>query len=501
LCPKSVEHFQNMSDSMRAVMGRAGFALLFIPLAVTVVVGQTRVGRPRALPPLRSIIVSTDRVERLERWVKAVDEHEPGDIGDAASEIGRFSENALRDLWVDAQSLVALMRDRNTAVFEASGGTPPVRTRIIYKPADLRRMKVLACAAAGVLDDRDCVAIDAKAASEGQAPHLAVHAATSRKAGDEDNYILRRAALLHADVAMLVSSAAAEPSSGQTAVATLGPRLMRVTTSDGIGRDVQHVGLHWEIGRKLLDAVRTPREATPHPERDRMVSDWYRATSAWMILNEDHNTKHLDRAREIFPKDRDILFLSGCQHEAYARPMIQSAVQTAVLPAGFSIDVESAGTELRRAESFFRAALSQDPAHAEARLRLGRVLGQLDRHADAASELRVSIESLADAQQRYYGHLFLGAEEEALGRFEAARAAYGRARQAYSRAQSPYLALSELARRTGDRAGAVRATQEMFDLSKDPARDDPWWSYFLVGARNAEDWLDELRRPFKRARH
>ena len=107
--------------------------------------------------------MSTDRVDRLERWLKAVDQHEPGEIDDAASEIGRFSETALRDLWVDAQSLVALMRDRKTSVFQATSGPPPVRTRIIYKPADLRRMTVLACAAAGLLDDRDCVAIGAKA--------------------------------------------------------------------------------------------------------------------------------------------------------------------------------------------------------------------------------------------------------------------------------------------------------------------------------------------------
>lgn len=487
------------SGSMSPVMRRASVALLFLPLAVQVVVGQLQVG-PRALPPQREIIVSTDRVDRLERWLKAVDQHEPGEIDDATSEIGRFSETALRDLWVDAQSLVGLMRDRKTSVFQATSGPPPVRTRIIYKPADLRRMTVLACAAAGLLDDRDCFAIDAKGALDERAARLAAHAATSREAGDEDNDILRRAALLHADVAMLAPSAAAEPKSTQTTVGTIGPQSVRVTTSDGIDRNVQLVGVNWDIGRKLLDAVRTPRERMPHPERDRMVHDWYRATSAWMIWNENHDTKHFDRAREIFPNDQDILFLSGCQHEAYARPLIQSAVQTAVLPTGFSIDVDSARRELRRAESFFRGALSQDPAHAEARLRLGRALGLLDRHADAASGLRAASESLADAEQRYYSDLFLGAEEEALGRFEAARAAYERARQEYPRAQSPYLALSELARRTGDRAGALRAAEEMFDLSKDPARNDPWWSYFVVGARNAEDWLDELRRPFKRAR-
>jgi hypothetical protein len=136
--------------------------------------------------------VSTDRVDRLECWLKAVDQHEPGEIDDATSEIGRFSETALRDLWVDAQSLVGLMRDRKTSVFQATSGPPAVRTRIIYKAADLRRMTVLACAAAGLLDDRDCVAIDAKGALDERAARFAAHAATSREAGDEDNYILRR---------------------------------------------------------------------------------------------------------------------------------------------------------------------------------------------------------------------------------------------------------------------------------------------------------------------
>ena len=276
------------SGSMRPVMGRASFALLFLSLAVQVVVGQLQVG-PRALPPQREIVVSTDRVDRLERWLKAVDQHEPGEIDDAASEIGRFSETALRDLWVDAQSLVALMRDRKTAVFQATSGPLPVRTRIIYKPADLRRMKVLACAAAGLLDDRDCVAIDAKGALDDQAARLAEHAATSREAGDEDNYILRRAALLHADVAMLAPSAAAEPYR-HLAVRTIAPQSVRVTTSDGIDRDVQLVGVNWDIGRTLLDAVRTPRRANAPP---RARSDGPRLVSCHVGLDDpDRKSRH-----------------------------------------------------------------------------------------------------------------------------------------------------------------------------------------------------------------
>jgi tetratricopeptide (TPR) repeat protein len=480
-------------------MRRASVALIVIALAVPAVVGQMRVGpRSKVLPAQREIIIATDRIDRLERWVKAVERHDPGAADDAAREIGRFSESALRDLWVDAQSFVALVRDRRTSVFEAESYAPPVRIRLLYKPAELRRMRVWACAAAGAFDDRDCVAIDAKGASGREGEQLAEHAAASRKAGDADNYIIRRAALLHADVAMLAPAGSAARASAHATTPMIGPQSMRVVTSDGIGRDVQIVGVHWQIGRTLLDGVRTPEERVPHPERDRMVRDWYRGTSAWMILTENHDTKHLDRARQIFPDDPDILFLSGCQHEAYARPPIQNVVQTAALPMGFSIDIESAHVEARRAESYFRDALSKDPEQAEARLRLGRTLGELGRHAEAASELRLASASLEDAQQRYYGDLFLGAEEEALGRFDAARAAYGRASERYPRAQSPYLALSALARRRGDRAGALHAMQEMFDLSEDPVRDDPWWSYFLVGARHADQWLDELRLPFKR---
>ena len=151
-------------------------------------------------------------------------------------------------------------------------------------------MTVLACAAAGLLDDRDCVAIDAKGALDGQAARLAEHAATSREAGDEDNDILRRAALLHADVAMLAPSAAAEPASAHAAVRTIGPQSVRVTTSDGIDRNVQLVGVNWDIGRKLLDAVRTPREPNAPP---RARSDGPRLVSCHVGLDDlERKSRH-----------------------------------------------------------------------------------------------------------------------------------------------------------------------------------------------------------------
>jgi hypothetical protein len=98
---------------------------------------------------------------------------------------------------------------------------------------------------------------------------------------------------------------------------------------------------------------------------------------------------------------------------------------------------------------------------------------------------------------RYFVALFLGAAEEALGNDAQATASYARAAALYPTAQSPHLALSALARRRGDRTGALNALQRTFDLSKtDSERQDPWWTYHVAHGRHAEALLEELRRPF-----
>jgi hypothetical protein len=78
------------------------------------------------------------------------------------------------------------------------------------------------------------------------------------------------------------------------------------------------VAVPWDLARVLLDDVKPRGSDHPAPGRDDMVRDWYRATAAWMQNREDYQTLHLDRAREIFPTDPVILFLSGTQAETYA---------------------------------------------------------------------------------------------------------------------------------------------------------------------------------------
>ena len=120
-----------------------------------------------------------------------------------------------------------------------------------------------------------------------------------------------------------------------------------------------------------------------------MVRSWYRATAAWMQKRNYHDPVHLTRARGVFPNDADILFLSGCEREEYARPDTQAAARAAVLPDGITLDIRSEREELGQAEAFFRRALALKPDAPEARLRLGRVLLLRGRYKEAADELRL----------------------------------------------------------------------------------------------------------------
>jgi len=301
------------------------------------------------------------------------------------------------------------------------------------------------------------------------------------------NRVLKRGALLHADIAMLApvqSHAAANPSPADM-------QDLVFLYRDGRLQGVESAGIHWRLGRMLLDEVR------PDPSRDEMVRLWYRSTSA--RLQSAHAfvyaIPHLDRARQLFPGDADLLLYSGSLHECMATPRVQAAA----LPTqpGFSSSIRSARAELQQAESFFRQAVKSDPTLTEARVRLGRVLDLLGRHQDGASELRRSASETEDALLLYYADLFLGQADLALGRLDEARSAFERAASWYPRAQSPRLALSQLARQVGDRAGALAAMEHVLDLpAAEGEREDPWWYYNEVHVPDSDHLLDEMRQAF-----
>jgi len=450
------------------------------------------------------------RVDRVERWLKALLQHQPGTDDEPVYVVGSWSALDMRMLWIDTTNLLALMRNPRIARFDMRQPGQRLVQQIRYTPKEMHRLKVLACAAAGIVFERECVASRAASELDADLRRLARLAADARLSHD-DNYMLRRGALLHTDVGMLTAGVTEPVNLGTS----LGPQRIRMNISDGRETNLGETGVHWETARMLLDHVKPagrlrqgsgePRRSEaeaganrPDPARDEMVRQWYRATAAWMQAREDHDTLHLDHARQIFPADPDILFLSGCLHETYSGPRIQSAVRMAVLPTGVKMDLGSDHAELREAEGFLRRAVNAKPDFAEARLHLGRVLFRLGRHAEAVNELTQALRSIDDPLLRYYGELFLGAAREALGDLDGAGESYARAAALQPGAQSPLVALSALARRRGDRAGALSQIRRVFDLPASEAdTDDPWWTYHVSQARNADELFEALIQPFR----
>ncbi|MDQ2944122.1 MAG: hypothetical protein M3R21_10705, partial [Candidatus Dormibacteraeota bacterium] len=362
--------------AMRRVLLAVGLVLLGASGAAA---GQRRSGLP-ALPPPREVTVAADRLDRLQRWLKAVDRHEPGEQDEALAEIGEWTNTELRELWIDVNVLSQLMRNVRLSRFVVQGEGQRAATEIRYTSFQHRQLIAFACAAAAMLADRDCVEIKATSSLDADLVRLAQHAGAERARTGDMNYVARRGALLHTDIAMFHPHAPVEPFSSSS-TPSVGPTTWRVDIADGRGLDAGMSAVHWDIARLALDQVKPPGSERPAPERDGMVRAWYRATGAWMQYREDHDTIHLDRARKIFPDDPDLLFLSGCQRETYAGPAIQSAIRSVVLPPGLTMALESERGELRQAEGFFRRALALRPDMGEAHLRLGRVLGQQGRHA------------------------------------------------------------------------------------------------------------------------
>jgi tetratricopeptide (TPR) repeat protein len=448
-----------------------------------------------ALRAQQTITVPAASVDRVERWLKAVARHDPGGEDAASDEIAAWSNGALQTLWVDLSSLVALMRRPDLNKFTVTPQGSSKGTRIDYPPLQLQRMRVYACAAAGALKELPCVNLRAADSVDAQLRVLAARAEASRSGGDP-NYTIRRAAIMHADIAM----AGPLPTAPVDKRRTPAPQSFLLRMTDGQMEEFGQTAIHWEIGRMLLDDVRPAGAQNPRPSADSMVRQWYHATSAWMQKKEHLDLTHLKRARAIFPRDADILFLTGCIHETYAGAQIQSVARSVVLPHDVVMDMQAEHAELKMAEDALREAVDMRPESPEARLRFGRVIALRGRYAEAVPEIRRALESMPPEEHalRYYGELFLGGAEEGAGRFDESRRAFERAAALFPKAQSPLLGLSELSRRQGDRRGALDAMQKVFELPPlEDERVDPWWGYHVFQARNTDQLLDQLWKPFR----
>ena len=418
---------------------------------------------------------SPSRTDRLATWLTAVEQHQSGSADASVLELRTWSRESLYSIWLDVGTIVSLIRDPDIGIFfapvEPQPFVPPSRqtnvpgssrvqrpTQIMYSRRELTELRVMA---------RDVAA----------------------RGGE--NRLLKRGAVLHADVAMLAPAQGTAYGGVQR-----GPRRITLYVTDGQQAGLEDAASHWEMGRRLLDKVRPAlaRDSRPDPASDMTVRAWYLAASSYLQSITQMDPWHVERSLQLFPRDAEILFLAACLHETLSSPQFQIAMQAIDVPRDLVFDIESEGAELREAERLFRRSLEAYPERAEARIRLGRVLGRRGRHEEAARELRQAVAETGNRLLLYYGNMFLGAEVEALGRADEARQAYERAGALYPLAQSPRLALSALATRSGDRAAALEAIETVLHRGSVDQADDPWWDYFVAQARGTDALLADLYR-------
>jgi len=422
------------------------------------------------------------RIARLELWLRDILRHAPGTPDAAVVDVSAWSNSDLELLRIDGMVLSRLMRNPRLTSFRIAGAEA-----IRYTNSQLHRLKVLACAAGGRLEDAYCQdEIDAQREIDAELSRLAKLAANERTKKGDDNYVLRRAALLHADVAMITAGALRPMTDSGPASSPV-----RVQIADGETTNIGVGDAHWTIGRTLLDEIK--------PGRDEMVRSWYVATSTWMQRDQQYNRAHLEHARELFPDDAMIAFLSGTHAEAYASAGIQAAVKNAVLPTGFKLNIGSSDAEMKTAETFLQRSVRFDPSFDEAHLHLGHVLIARGKPQEAVVELQRAASAANDPLIQYHAAMFLGAAEEALSHDDAARTSYEHAAAVFPRAQSPHLALSALNASRGNRTAAIASIAPLFALPSDAEyRDDPWWRYTTLQGRHAGELLEQLWAPFRR---
>jgi hypothetical protein len=132
-------------------------------------------------------------------------------------------------------------------------------------------------------------------------------------------------------------------------------------SNDGQQLGLREIVSHWNMGRRLLDRVRSVDtknglKTVPNPAGDEDVRRWYVVGCAYMTRVKNIEPAHLTRALELFPNDPDVLFFAASAHETFAGVRTQAVMRSMTVPRGVSFDVEDEDAELRRAEQLYKRA-------------------------------------------------------------------------------------------------------------------------------------------------
>jgi tetratricopeptide (TPR) repeat protein len=320
--------------------------------------------------------------------------------------------------------------------------------------------------------------------------------------------IVERGLVLHADIAVLNRTArgyALPPSGSNTPYNT-------TLFQDGRAVGVMYGTIHWEFGRRLLERLPKGDEGLHISRR------FYRTAGAMLQLWGEYPelTRHLAAGRRALGDDPVLLLYEGTQAQAYAGPRLQrffderrrsGPTMLTAAPSsrgGAAPEMPSLPGALptingsrAQAERLFRRAIAIDPTLTEARIRLAHVLGDSERHDEAAAELQRAMVSPLPPMLDYYSSLLAGREARARGQLDAARTAFERAAALYPGASAPRYGLSEVAMARGDR---TQSLSHLLDGARAAGAEanEPWWWVDRAHDPAAATLMAEMQRAVSR---
>lgn len=245
--------------------------------------------------------------------------------------------------------------------------------------------------------------------------------------------------------------------------------------ADGVGSPQFR---HLEVAEALLSPQMGPASVAPDLRRQ-----WFEVTPQWMLAydRQDYAIRRTQHALREYPDYVPLLLFAGVVEELTTSSLLD--------PMRFNTDEwrrreNEVATALRRAERAYRNVLQVDPGHAEAHVRLGRVLDRQGERDAARAALAAALDAKPDAEIAWLAHMLLGRVLLENGQVEAAVAQF-EAAVAILPSQSASIALAHALVRNGQREAArARLSVLTPPAGVTPPRCehgcDPWQRYDIV---------------------
>jgi tetratricopeptide (TPR) repeat protein len=190
-----------------------------------------------------------------------------------------------------------------------------------------------------------------------------------------------------------------------------------------------------------------------------------------------------EQARLEAPHDPEVQLVRGCVASGLAT---EKALNHR--------DAEAARAR-KDAEMAFRDAVTLDPLTHEARLRLGKLLLDTNRVAEAEPLLAEVDAKATTERQRYLARLFLGRAAERSGRSEDAIRSYRRALEAWPDTQTGRLALAQALEKSSGPGAASEVVGALLDAPRSAVQSDPWFLFHVGPPGLAQAAFDRVWDP------